>query len=163
MHELPDVAVGVFEPVAVHEPVILRIARGRSAVLDRQQYEFVHPVPALAAQAIKHLGRPVRVGDGLAGKRGEERLDEQHYEDVIGHDNTGRLVIAELLVEAEAEPGVEGPRLAEVLDGQVDENGLNHRNLLVTPGAWTKPHREAVSVWTIVRRRCHDLSVPLAS
>ena len=148
MHELPNVAVGVFEPVAVHEPVILRIARGRPAVLDRQSYEFVHSVPALAAQAIEHLGRPVRVGDGLAGERGEERFDEQHHEDVVGHDDAGHLVIAELLVEAETEPGVEGSRLAEVLDGQVDENGLSHRNLLVTPSAWVKPHRKAASVWT---------------
>lgn len=145
MHQLPDVAVGVFEPVAVHEPMILRIARGRPAVLDRQPYEFVHSVPALAAQAIEHLGRPVRVGDGLAGKCGEERLDEQHHEDVVGHDDAGRLVIAELLVEAETEPCVERSRPAEVMNGQVDENGLSHRNLLVAPSAWVKPRREAAS------------------
>ena len=71
-----------------------------------------------------------RVARGLLGEGLEEGLDQQHHENVLGHDHAGRLFVGEAGLEGIAQRGEEGDRAGQVLHGQVDEDLRAHRTLL---------------------------------
>ncbi|MCY1368646.1 hypothetical protein D9M69_556420 [compost metagenome] len=118
-------AVQVLEAVAVHEAVVLRLARRRAAGGHRLGDQLVDLGAALARQAHQHLVLLAGVGDALVREGLEVVLHQQHRVDAaFVDDHAGGVGVGELRVEGVAQRAEEGLALVEVPDGEVHEDLL---------------------------------------
>jgi len=110
------------EAPSIHETEIHRIVRGLSTGRESRLRELVDRLPALGGDRQDRLSVRRRVGDLLLGEVLEPGFHEQHHECLLADDHARGVLVGETGVEREAERGEEPHGLAEVADGEVDED-----------------------------------------
>ncbi len=123
-------AIWVDEAVRVHEAEVLRLVVGRAACGDGLGDELIDLFAALTAEGEQHLDGLARVADGLGGELTKLGVAAQHDRDGVAEDDARSLVAAELGVVVEPEGLEEGQGLRDIGHREVDEELLDHRDLL---------------------------------
>lgn len=120
MDEFPMMAVGVIDPVQIHEAVICGCGFFRAASLHGLRDEFIDLGAALAAQAERDLGGFRGVAYGLRRERAPLLMRERHVVNLLADDDARRSIAGELRVVGEAKCFPECQRARHVGDGKVD-------------------------------------------
>ena len=123
-------AIWVHKAVRVHEAEVLGLVVSRAACGDGLGDELIDPLPAVTADGVQDLDGLARVADGLGRELPKLGVRPQHDRDGVAEDDACSLVAAELGVVVEPEGLEEGQGLRDIGHREVDEELLDHRDLL---------------------------------
>ncbi len=122
--------VRVDKAVCVHEPEILRLIVSRTTSRKGFGNQFIYLFAAPTAKIYQDFNGLTGIADGFGRELTELGVGTQHDKNCITDNDARSGVVAELLVVDESKRLEEANRPLEVSDREVEENLVDHANLL---------------------------------
>ena len=125
--------VWILEAPEVHPAMVLWRHIAGAARLKRLVREIVDPLPAVQGDGGHDFSRPGSIRDRFLGEGSEERLAQQHGENMIAYDNTSAFIIGKLRIDGKSQRLVERHGFLQIPYGKIDEDLLGRSRDHDTP------------------------------